>query len=119
MYKYMLEKLSAVNDIYDAPGNHLICLEGKKGTGKSSVLREFASKHRDVIQVEAISSNENYLAPIINALHQYFSSIKQRFTAATPYSDFTYEEVVSEQILTICRTSSCAILLYDFVDYSQ
>lgn len=49
MYKYMLEKLSAVNDIYDAPGNHLICLEGKKGTGKSSVLREFASKHRDVI----------------------------------------------------------------------
>lgn len=27
MYKYMLEKLSAVNDIYDAPGNHLICLE--------------------------------------------------------------------------------------------
>ena len=119
MYKYMLENLSTVNDIYNTPGNHLICLEGKKGTGKSTVLREFASKHRNVIQVDAISSSENYLAPIINALHQYFSSIKQQFTAAAPYSDFTYEEVVLEQILTICRTSSCAILLYDFVDYSQ
>lgn len=118
MYKCMLENLNAVNDAYGAPGNHLICVEGKKGTGKSTVLREFASNHKNMIQVEAISSSGNYLAPIVNALHQYFSSIKQQFTAA-PYSDFTYEEVVLEQVLTICSASSCAIILYDFVDYSQ
>lgn len=119
MYKCMLENLHTVNDIYAASGNHLICLEGKKGTGKSTVLREFASKYQNIIQVEAISNSENYLAPIINALHQHFSSIRQPFTLAAPYSDFTYEEVMLEQVLTICSASSCAIILYDFMDYSQ
>lgn len=112
MYKYMLEKLSAVNDIYDAPGNHLICLEGKKGTGKSSVLREFASKHRDVIQVEAISSNENYLAPIINALHLLFGHRAVSFRKLTNHNTTTKAAIGKRAFRSLnCRLLSAALCL--------
>ena len=43
MYSCMLKNLETIKKAYKTPGNHLICLEGKKGTGKSTVLREFST----------------------------------------------------------------------------
>lgn len=118
MYSCMLKNLETIKKAYKTPGNHLICLEGKKGTGKSTVLREFSGSCECAIQIEANSSSENYLAPIVAGLYHYSGSIGQQFTE-TLYSDFTYEEVVLEQVLNICAQSPCAIVFHDFLDYSK
>lgn len=114
----MYDNLKKIEQIYYMPGNHLVCLEGKKGTGKTTVLQEFISTQKNVIQVESFDNYDNYLTPIANALYKYFHSLKCEFIEVERYRDATYEDEILEQLLKICTNSKCAILLYDFTDYS-
>ena len=119
MYKCMINNLQTIEKLYTISGNHLVCLEGKKGTGKTTVLQEFAHKHKHIIQIESFTSCDNYLSTIINALYQYYNIYKDEFGEMSFRSEFTYEELLLQKLLNICTTSKCAILLYGFANYSK
>ena len=71
MFKNMSENLKKIEQIYLMPGNHLVCLEGKKGTGKTTVLQEFFNTQENVIQVDSLDNN-NYVP---NPLHHNYHPI--------------------------------------------
>lgn len=115
----MFDNLNTIKEIYARPGNHLVCLEGKKGTGKTTVLQEFVSNNDNVIQIESSADYTNYLYPMMNGLYQYSRIHKLEFKETVWHPDFTYEEGLLEQVLNICISSQSAILFFGFADYSK
>ena len=116
----MYQKLHDIEDIfYSNSDNHLVCLEGEKGLGKSTVLQEFSAKCENVIQIQSLASHSNYLAPVVNALHKFSNTHNIQYNEIWRKADFTYEEVILEQLIKVCTKLKCAIIFYGFANYSS
>lgn len=114
----MSNNLIRLEQLSMTQGNRVICLEGHKGCGKTTVLQEFVLSHKNVIQVEHFSNYDDYLAPLTTGIRRFSKELKLHMPPIFESTDLTYEESVLEQLLNICSEQSCVIIFHDFINYN-
>ena len=67
------EQLQQLNDFYEEQlETNAIFLTGSKGLGKTSVIRNFLNKKKNVLYITCYEKNTFVLEPIISAINQFY-----------------------------------------------
>ncbi len=86
----------------DAEETTAVFVTGEKGLGKSTIIRDFESKHSNIIYVRAFGNNAFYLEPIVHAINTH---LQQEHMAEGYFpslqSGFSVEEDIAKQIFEI------------------
>lgn len=118
MYNGMFKNLKKLQSYYMTFNeNLLVCLEGKKGLGKTTVIQEFLDSVKDCIQITPDNQN-NYLSSVTRAILQYYHKHDHKIDEILLNSDFSYEEIVLEQMLEICAEQKCCLVIHSFTKCS-
>ena len=119
MFSVMSDNFKKLVSRYEQLENScLICLDGKKGTGKTTVIDTFIGKVNNCIVINPYKST-NYLSPYINALHQYYDKMDVTDKKVQLINNkYTYEEAILEHILKICNTSKCCLIFNGYTKIS-
>lgn len=113
------EQLQQLNDFYEEQlETNAIFLTGSKGLGKTSVIRNFLNKKKNVLYITCYEKNTFVLEPIISAINQFYM-FQNDDCVLDNSSGLNMTDRINMELIKICSSNRIIFYFENITNYEE